>query len=284
MILIADGGSTKVDWIALDKDSKKELFRITSQGLNPVVVKEPELINRLYEITEIYQSRLKITEIYFYGAGCGSEQSVKKLNTVLISVFKKAKITIKEDILAAAYSCAITKPSIICILGTGSNSCYYDGTTITKINPSLGYSIMDEASGNYFGKRLLRDYYYNKMPIKLATQFKKKFNLDIDVVKSNLYNKPNPNMYLATFSKFMLDYQDEYYIKRLIKKGFKKYLKYYVLPYKKNTGTPIYFVGSIAYYFKNILINVAKKNNLFITDIIQRPIDNLVKFHQINKI
>lgn len=280
MVIIADGGSTKVDWIAYNKDTKEELIRVTSLGLNPVALSEKELQHRIKNINSLISVKKQIKEIHFYGAGCGSTTSIKLLKKILQSVFFNAKISVSEDILAAAYSCAITKPSIICILGTGSNSCYYDGTTITKINPSLGYSIMDEASGNYFGKRLLRDYYYNKMPIKLAIQFEKKFNLNIDVVKSNLYNKPNPNMYLATFSKFMLDYQDEYYIKRLIKKGFKKYFKYYILPYKKNMNTPIYFIGSIAYYFNDILFSVAKKNNLSITNIIQRPIDNLVKFHQ----
>ena len=282
MILIADGGSTKTDWIALSPE-KEELFRVKSLGLNPSVIVKEELINRINNIAQLIEYKNKIEEIHFYGAGCGSPLSVELLTDVLQVIFKKAKITVSEDMLAAVYACSKNKPAIVNIIGTGSNSCYYDGVTITKSSASLGYTIMDEASGNYFGKILIRDFFYKKMPINLAEAFENHFNLDVDFVKMNLYRKPNPNMYLASFAKFMFDYKEEKYIKNLIKKGFQKYFKHHVLPYKKKANTPIYFIGSIAYYFQDILETIAKKNNLIITDVIQRPINNLVKFHQENK-
>ena len=279
MILIADGGSTKADWIALDSE-KNELFRTRTLGLNPAVVSETELNNRIINMFQLMNVKDEVKEIYFYGAGCGTPKPIEILEKILASIFVNAKINIAEDMLAAVYASAESKPAIVCILGTGSNSCYFDGEKLHMKTASLGYTLMDEASGNYFGKRLLRDFYYDKMPKKIAQRFKEQFELDIDIVKFNLYRQPNPNMYLSTFAKFMFDFKDDKYIKKMIKKGFLKFFEYRILPYHKNEETPIYFIGSIAFYFRNILEKVAKKNQLKITGIIQRPIDNLVAFHQ----
>ena len=141
---------------------------------------------------------------------------------------------------------------------------------------------MDEASGNYFGKKLLIDYFYNQMPKGIAEKFEEEFNLDADYIKRNIYRESNPNMYLASFAKFMFDFKDDKYIKKIIKKGFQVFFKYRVLPYNKTNETPIYFIGSIAHYFRDILEKVAKKNNLKITDVIKRPIDNLLAYHKKN--
>ncbi|WP_420552542.1 N-acetylglucosamine kinase [Tenacibaculum aiptasiae] len=283
MILIADGGSTKADWIALD-NNKEEVFRVRTLGLNPAVVSKEELLNRIENIFQLINIKEAVKAIHFYGAGCGTAIPVKILHDVLKSIFTNASINISEDMLAAVYASSAQNPAIVCILGTGSNSCYYDGNNMEMITPSLGYTIMDEASGNYFGKQLLKDYYYKKMPQKIAKSFEEEFNVDADYIKLNLYRKPNPNMYLASFAKFMFDYKDKKYIKKIIKKGFQEFFKYRILPYKKGGETPIYFIGSIAYYFRDILENIASKNNLIITDVIQRPIDNLVKFHMENDI
>ncbi|KAB1153296.1 N-acetylglucosamine kinase [Tenacibaculum aiptasiae] len=283
MILIADGGSTKADWIALD-NNKEEVFRVRTLGLNPAVVSKEELLNRIENIFQLINIKEAVEAIHFYGAGCGTAIPIKILHDVLKSIFSNASINISEDMLAAVYASSAQNPAIVCILGTGSNSCYYDGNNMEMITPSLGYTIMDEASGNYFGKQLLKDYYYRKMPQKIAKSFEEEFNVDADYIKLNLYRKPNPNMYLASFAKFMFDYKDKKYIKKIIKKGFQEFFKYRILPYQKGTETPIYFIGSIAYYFIDILENVASKNNLIITDVIQRPIDNLVKFHMENDI
>ncbi|RLJ97705.1 N-acetylglucosamine kinase [Tenacibaculum discolor] len=279
MILIADGGSTKADWIALD-DTKKEVFRTTTLGLNPSVLTEHEMLSTIDSADDLLKVQNDTLQIHFYGAGCGSPKAAESLQNVLKSIFKKATVFVSEDTLAAVYASTGNKPGIVCILGTGSNSCYYDGKNITTTAPSLGYTIMDEASGNYFGKQLLRDFYYDKMPKRIASAFKTSFELDTDTVKMNLYRKPYPNMYLASFAKFMLEYKGEKYIRKMIKKGVQEFFKYRILPFKKDKQTPIYFIGSIAYYFQDILEKVALKNNLIVTDVIQRPIDNLVDFHR----
>ena len=278
MILIADGGSTKADWIAINKD-KKEEFRTRTLGLNPAIVPENELHNRIINMFQLINIKDDVTEIHFYGAGCGTPKPIEILEKILKSIFVNAKIIIAEDMLAAVYAASGKAPAMVCILGTGSNSCYYNGTNIEMLVPSLGYILMDEASGNYFGKKLIIDYYYDKMPKKIAKEFEKEFNLEADYIKKNLYREPNPNMYLASFAKFMFDFKEDKYIKRIIKKGFQEFFKFRILPYNKTTETPIYFIGSIAHYFRDILEKVAKKNNLKITDVIQRPIDNLLEYH-----
>tara|TARA_R110002153_G_scaffold28388_1_gene87670 strand:- start:1173 stop:2024 length:852 start_codon:yes stop_codon:yes gene_type:complete len=281
MILIADGGSTKADWIAINKD-KNEAFRVRTLGLNPEVITEVELKNRIVNMFQLINIKKEVSEIYFYGAGCGTPVATKILKDVLESIFTNAKVTVAEDMLAAVYAAAGNKPAIVCILGTGSNSCYSDGENIHMKTPSLGFIIMDEASGNYFGKRLLRGYYYERMPKKIAQKFEAQFNMEADFVKKNLYREQNPNMYLANFAQFMFEFKEDKYIKKIIKKGFQEFFKYRVLPFEKGAETPLYFIGSIAFYFRDILEEVAAKYDLKITDVIQRPIDNLLEYHKNN--
>lgn len=281
MILIEDGGSTKADWIALDND-KNEVFRVRTLGLNPAVVTQNELKNRVVNMFQLMDVQAEVTEIHFYGAGCGTPKPSAILKSVLETVFIHAKVNIAEDMLAAVYAASGNKPAIVCILGTGSNSCYYDGTTVHMNTVSLGYSVMDEASGNYFGKLLLREYFYGKMPKRIAKKFEEVYDLDADVIKYHLYKQPNPNRYLASFAKFMFEFKEDKYIKKIIKRGFQEFFKYRVLPFGKTTDTPIYFIGSIAFYFSEILKKVAKKNHLSVTGILQRPIDNLLDFHKKN--
>lgn len=279
MILIADGGSTKADWIALDSN-KKEVFRVRTLGLNPAVVAQEELTNRIVNMFQLINIKDEVEQIHFYGAGCGTPKPVAILKNVMSAIFTNAKITISEDMLAAVYASSGKEPAIVCILGTGSNSCYFDGEKMQMKVASLGYSIMDEASGNYFGRELIRDFYYEKMPKRIAEVFSNQFNLDADYIKFNLYRQPNPNMYLASFARFMFEFKDDKYIKKIIKKGFQEFFKYRILPFHPTPELPIYFIGSIAFYFRDILEKIAKKNELRVTDVIQRPIDNLLDFHR----
>lgn len=279
MILIADGGSTKADWIAINKD-KSEAFRVRTLGLNPAVVAKEELHNRIIHMFQLINIKDEVTEIYFYGAGCGTTKPVEILKEVLQAIFVNANIFIAEDMLAAVYAASGTSPAMVCILGTGSNSCYFDGKVMHMKVPSLGYTIMDEASGNYFGKKLLRDYFYAEMPQTIAEKFKEQFNLDPDYIKKNLYRESNPNMYLASFAQFMFEFKEEEYIKKIIKKGYQEFFKYRILPFNKDASTRLYFIGSIAFYFRELLEKVAEKNGLKVTDVIQRPIDNLLDYHR----
>lgn len=279
MILIADGGSTKTDWIALDND-KKELFRTRTKGLNPAILTKEKLQDRIIQNFELHQNKDKIKEIFFYGAGCSTTKPIALLEEVFSSIFTKASIVVKEDLLAAVYAASDGKEAIVCILGTGSNSCYYDGDKIHQNVVSLGYILMDEASGNYFGKQLIIDYFYKKMPSEIAHAFETSYDLSPDEIKQNLYQQESPNAYLGNFAEFMYQFKESKYIQQLIKEGFTKFFEYRILPYKKSTSVPIYFIGSIAYFFEGILKEVAQEKGLNIEGILRRPIDNLIVYHQ----
>ena len=204
MTLIAEGGSTKCDWVLLDT-SGNVLFKTQTLGLNPNVVPEETLFSRINSNPELSAVFNQVQVLDFYGAGCGTVTPRQTLYNVLHKLFDRAKITVADDMLAAALA-VTAAPGIICILGTGSNCCYFDGKNTTTNVESLGYSIMDEASGNYFGKRLIKDYFYKKMPPQLASKFEQQFDLNPDTIKINLYKKPNPNAYLASFAEFIFEY------------------------------------------------------------------------------
>ena len=154
MILIADGGSTKADWIALDTN-KNERFRVRTLGLNPAVISSEELTNRIVNMFQLINIKDEVSQVYFYGAGCGTPKACAILKDVMQAIFTNAAIAVEEDMLAAVYAASGKNPALVCILGTGSNSCYFDGQSMQMEVPSLGYVLMDEASGNYFGKRLI---------------------------------------------------------------------------------------------------------------------------------
>ncbi|MEI6864563.1 N-acetylglucosamine kinase [Flavicella sp.] len=279
MILIADGGSTKVDWIALD-EQKNELFKIRTQGLNPAVVEEKVLKERVLSAKEFSENLDQVTQVFFYGAGCGTKVATKILKDLLEELFSNATVIVEEDMLAAVYAATGSDPAIVCILGTGSNSCFYDGKETHMNTVSLGYMLMDEASGNYFGKRLIRNYYYKTMPAHIAAKFEESYDLSPDTVKHKLYKEPNPNTYLADFASFMFQFKEETYVKEMMESGFDEFFVTRVLPFEKDKSTPIYFIGSIAHYFYDILKKVADKYELNLAGVIQRPIDNLIKYHK----
>jgi N-acetylglucosamine kinase-like BadF-type ATPase len=186
---------------------------------------------------------------------------------------------VKEDTYAATYA-VTSKPGIVCILGTGSNSSYFDGENVMNGVPSLGYILMDEASGNYFGKRLIRDYYYNRMPKKTAKKFEEQFDLEADTIKRNIYKEDNPNTYLAHFAEFIFKNKRNSYSDKVLEKGINVFFKTRILTYKEVKKVPVHFVGSIAFFAKDIIEKVAKKHQIDLGRIVRRPIDGLIEYHR----
>lgn len=278
MILIADGGSTKADWILLDLLGNQK-FKTRTEGLNPAVFSEKALHQRLEANAELAEVKDAVTELYFYGAGCGTKKPTLLLKSIFEKYFNNAKVTVKEDTYAAAFS-VTTKPGIVCILGTGSNSCYFDGEHVDVRIPSLGYVLMDEASGNYFGKKLIRDYYYKKMPKEISEKFESEFNLDADTIKRNLYKEANPNTYLAHFAEFILKNERNAYFNKVLHKGIKEFFKNRILPIEESKELPVHFVGSIAYFSQDIIKDVARYHMIKLGKFVRRPIDGLIEFHR----
>ena len=283
MILITDGGSTKCDWILLDQTGDIVL-KTRTKGLNPAVVPEENVRERILANQDLQPYVNEVTVVDFYGAGCGTKTPIMMLTKILNEIFPAAKVSVNEDMVAAVYA-ATTEPGIVCILGTGSNSCYFDGTNVHNGIESLGYTLMDEASGNYFGKRLIRDYFYKKMPTQLALEFEKRFNLDPDEIKNHLYKRHNPNMYLASFAEFIFTSTEvNGYFYKLITEGMLKFIEYRILCFKESQNVPIHFIGSIAHFSEDIIKDCMKPYNLELGNIIRRPIDGLIDYYRQNKL
>lgn len=280
MILIADSGSTKCDWVLLS-DEGEIIFKTQTLGLNPNTLTTQKMHKRLAQSNEISHVNDKVDRIYFYGAGCGTKKNQHRLKRFLEKYFRRSIADVQEDLMSACLAVTPHKPGIICILGTGSNSCYYDGKNIETPSPSLGYLIMDEGSGNYFGKRLLRDYFYKKMPKKIALKFKSEFELDPSELKISFYKEQNPNAFLAKFSRFIFENTDEEdYFKNLLKSGFQDFIDNWVNPLSDGLDKPIHFVGSVAHFSKNEIAEVIEENNLTLGNIIRYPIEGLTNYFQ----
>ncbi|MDO5608583.1 MAG: N-acetylglucosamine kinase [Capnocytophaga sp.] len=282
MIFIIDSGATKADWTALNKQGEK-LFFTQTLGLSPEVLTEEIFIERITNNYQLYENRDAVAEVYFYGAGCGTERGRSFVDRLLKSFFKNAKIEVKEDTFAAVY--ATTRPedkAIVCILGTGSNCSYWNGQELVQAVDSLGYILMDESSGNFYGRRLIIDYYFNKMPKELAEKFESQYDLNSDVIKNHLYKLPNPNSYLATFAKFIVENKGHDYCRTIIRNGMQLFVDHWITQYEARYDVPISFVGSIAFYLQDILAEVLAENNLKLGVVLRKPIDGLVAFH-VNK-
>lgn len=283
MILIADGGSTKCDWLLLDKDGN-QVLKTRTKGLNPAVFKPDVLEERLQENEDLAKIKSKVERVDFYGAGCGTPTPAKILEDILQVYFSTAEINVDEDMVAAAYA-ATNEPGIVCILGTGSNSCFFDGRKVHMEVESLGFILMDEASGNYFGKRLIRDYYYKYMGEDMSKEFESRYDLRADTIKYNVYKQENPNTYLAHFAEFIFTSEERNgYFYKLIYEGMEKFIERRVMCFKNAQNVPIHFIGSIAFFSEDIIRDVAKRYHLNIGNIIRRPIDGLIKHYQNNVI
>ena len=283
MRLIVDSGSTKADWIAID-DHGKILFTTQTLGLNPEILEANEIIDRLNDRFDILQNKDKATHLFFYGAGCGTDRMRINLSQVFQKYFSNAIVDVREDTYAAVYA---TTPkgeqAIVSILGTGSNCSFYDGEQLHQKVQSLGFIIMDDCSGNVLGKELIRKYYFNKMPKELATELEKEYDLDPDFIKNKLYKEPNPNAYMATFAKFLIQHKDTEFCQKIIFKGMKSFIRNYIRQYDNCQEVPVHFVGSIAFYLKDELQIMFDKYDMKLGNVLRRPIDGLIAYHNTNK-
>ena len=280
MILIVESGSTKTDWIALDNQGNK-VFSTQTLGLNPQSMSNEILNERIKNNYDIYKNRENVDKIFFYGAGLGVKSTKERILKVFKFIFINSEFDIKEDTYAAVYSVSdLGKPSIVNIIGTGSNCTYFDGKEIFQKVHSLGYVLMDYASGNYYGKYLIRAYYFNKMPKKLREEFTEKFDLSANTIKENLYRKENPNTYLASFAKFIINNKSDSYFKDIIEKGLRRFIDYQIMQYDNYKSVDIHYVGSIAYHLKEEITKVGNEYGLKTSKFVKKPIEGLVKYHK----
>jgi len=277
MILIADSGSTKTDWILIENKIIKSIF--TSIGLNPYFISSNEIAEHLKKSIPTTINLEQIKNIYFYGAGCSTKEKSVIVETGLKTTFINSEFLINTDLLASARALFGNNSGIIGILGTGSNSGYYDGNIIMNNIPGYGYILGDEGSGAVLGMEFIKAYLHNELPLNIKEIFFNYYNLSVSDILDNVYKKPLPNRFFASFGKFLHSNLDNEYISKLVKDCFDKFFDKYICKYNNYKNYPIKFSGSIAYNFKQILYLAASDRNLIIDEIIEHPISRLAKYH-----
>lgn len=277
MILIADSGSTKCDWLMLD--GEETLFQCSSMGFNPYFHDESFIVTKLRGHEILMEKSNEVDQLYFYGAGCSSKELKSIVNRAMVRLFPKAQIHIGHDLDGAALATFEGSPHIACILGTGSNSCYFDGNKIYEEVPALAYILGDEGSGSYYGKRLIADFMYKRMPLHLAADFAATYGLTMEMVVDNVYTKPHANVYLASFMKFCSTHREDPYIQGMIRPGMAHFLDVHVTCYPNFREVSTNFVGSVAHYFEDILCDVATPLGIKVGKIVKKPILGLREYH-----
>lgn len=276
MLLVADSGSTKADWILTLSDQQTISFR--TNGFNPFFVSEKDIIKAFQNTPDIQPYADQVKEVYFFGAGCSSPDKREIISNALSKVFKNAFVSVDIDVIASIYATVGTSPGICCILGTGSNVTYFDGKKIQESRHGLGYALGDEGSGTYFGKKLVTGFLYQTMPKDLMESFNKKFNINKELIIKKIYQEPFPNFYLASFSPFMTEHREHPYIQELLKTGFNEFIDSILASYPDASKHTCHFVGSIAYHFSDILKECCDARNIRTGKILKHPIEELSAF------
>ncbi len=278
MIAIAESGSTKCDWVVLDGKAEVVLTAKTI-GFNPYFHSEQYILDTLNATSELVGVKSEITAIYFYGAGCSSTQLNTIVKKALSRFFVEAEISVDHDLVAAAYSLYEGEPVIACIIGTGSNSCFFDGKNAVELVPALGFILGDEASGSYFGKKVLADYFYKRLPFEMQEDFINWFKIDWSQTVQNVYQNPHANVYLASFMKFIAAHKSNPYVIEMVKEGMARFIDIHVANFSNYHHYKVGFVGTIAFLFEDILREELAKRDCQLGRIIKNPVEHLVRYH-----
>jgi glucosamine kinase len=275
--LIADSGSTKAEWCLINGRSTKTFY---TQGLSPYFLSSEQIE---YIITEELRSKMKKSEpdeIYFYGTGCSNAENVKLVKKAIEKVFTEAKVAVDHDLMGAAKALCGNEKGVACILGTGSNSCYYNGRKIVKNSPGLGYVLGDEGSGAYLGRKVVQYFLYKTFDADLMDRFNAKYRTNSDEILTAVYKKPLPNRYLASYAEFLAENRGHYMVENIIEDGFNDFFFNHIYKYRESWTMPIHFTGSVAHGFKDVLKDLCNSYELQLGKVIKKPMEGLIKFHR----
>ena len=276
MLLVADSGSSKADWILTLADNQTIPFR--TSGINPFFLTEKEIIKIFQNTPEIQPYIDQVKEIYFFGAGCSSPDRREIISNALSRIFKNAFVSVDIDIIASIYATTGNSEGICCILGTGSNISYFDGTRIHESKHGLGYILGDEGSGTFFGRQLITSFLYGTMSSELSEAFYLKYKIDKESIIKRVYQEPFPNFYLASFAPFMSEYASQPFIIELIKRGLSEFIETNIKSYPEYKKQTCHFVGSIAYHFSDTLKELCEEQGIRVGKILKHPIEELSRF------
>jgi N-acetylglucosamine kinase-like BadF-type ATPase len=278
--IIADSGATKCQWTIVSSNKKTTL---TTVGISPYFLSAAQ-IQTIIEKT--FKNKIKLDSVdavYFYGTGLSNPKNVTELKKALKAVFTKASFDIQTDLVAAARATCQNAKGVACILGTGSNTGFYNGKKITKNSPGLGYVLGDEGSGAYLGKKVIQYYLYKTYDEDLMSRFEKKFATSKDEILNNVYKEATPNRYLAKFTEFLVENRGHYMIENIIEDGLNDFFYAHINKMNEAWLYPIHFVGSVAYGFKDIIKQLALSYEIELGSIVKSPMQGLINYHQKNK-
>lgn len=278
MILIADAGSTKIDWCLLNNGKvEKQVF---TRGMNAVMLTEEEMRARLSEELGPEVDGYPIESVYFYGAGCISPQVCGNVERAIRAVLNDVKsVEVHTDLLAAARALFGNRAGIACIMGTGSNSCYYDGRDIVENVSPLGYILGDEGSGAVLGKLLIGDVLKNQLPADLCKKFLEQYDLDRMSIITRVYKEPQGNRFLASVTPFLLENIERKEIYDLVLNAFEAFFRRNILQYPSSRELEVNFIGSIAFYYRNVLEEAARRVGCRVGTVVKSPMEGLIKYH-----
>ena len=278
--LIADSGSTKTEWCLLKK-SKKTLF--TTQGMSPYFVNEEQAKQIIEKEVFPFLKKDNVDEIFFYGTGCKNPANIKMFEKVFHKLFPTAPVKVDNDLSGAAKALCGNQKGIACILGTGSNSCYYNGKRVVKNGPGLGFILGDEGSGAYLGKKVIQHYLYNIFDSDLRARFDARFVTTENEILESIYKKRLPNRYLASFAIFLAENRGHYMIENIIEDGINDFFYTHIISYKESSKLPIHFTGGIAYGFKEVVKQLCYNYDLQPGLFLRSPMEGLIKYHKVNE-
>jgi N-acetylglucosamine kinase-like BadF-type ATPase len=275
--LIADSGATKAEWCLIQNGRKKTIF---TQGISPYFLSTDQIVELLRNELVPKIKNAEVDEVFYYGTGCANPDNAKSIKKAIKTVFDKSEIDVQTDLMAAARAVCGNEKGIACILGTGSNSCYYNGKKIIKNSPGLGYVLGDEGSGAYLGKKVIQYYLYNTFDEDLRSRFDAMFVTNASEILDNVYKKPLPNRYLASFTMFLAENRGHYMIENIIEDGLNDFFFQHLSKYNEVWKQPVSFVGSVASGFKDVLQDLCDSYGFDMGVILKNPMQGLVKFHQ----
>jgi N-acetylglucosamine kinase-like BadF-type ATPase len=274
--LIADSGATKTEWCLIN-GKKKNIF--VTQGMSPYFINQEQMGQILFAELLPQLKKASVEEIYYYGTGCNNPDNAKMVRNVLKQVFPGSMIKVDHDLMGAAKSLCGDKKGIACILGTGSNSCYYNGRKIMKNSPGIGYILGDEGSGAYLGKKVIQYYLYNTFDEDLRSRFDAKFVTNTNEILNGVYKQPLPNRFMASFAIFLAENRGHYMVENIIEDGLNDFFFNHVYKYSESWSLPVHFVGSVAYGFRDVLADLCKTYQLELGQVIKNPLEGLIRYH-----
>lgn len=276
-ILIADSGSTKTQWCLLTGNKKK---MISTQGISPYFLNDESLGKILTDELLPKTGKIEIEEIFYYGTGCSNPANISLVKRGLKKLYKSANIHVNHDLIGAAKALCGNEKGIACILGTGSNSCFYNGKKVVKNSPGLGFILGDEGSGTHMGKKVLQYYLYNTFDAELMDKFEQKYPQTASEILDSIYKTALPNRYLAGFVPFLIENRGHFMIENIIEDSINDFFFNHIYKYRESWSLPINFVGSVAFGFKDVLAEMCREYEIKLGNVIKSPMDGLIKYHR----